>query len=220
MATIQTEELNSTLQLLENPIRRRIVKRLSHGASYPLQLSKELGLGQPLVARHLALMERAGLVASSMEKSPGAPNRRSYTLAKSVSITLDVAPNLFIQRGFTFETMKPQGEASRTTSALIDNISEISGKNESVIASLSPILEKIDGRLDELEEERAALLYVRNIAMSAASEAVKRVKGENERRVVYNILEEHTRDIEEISDSLDLRENVVRSIMKDLRHLL
>ena len=216
---VRNEELNSILLLLENPIRRRIVKRLSHGASYPLQLSKELGLGQPLVARHLALMEKAGLVSSMMEKSPGAPDRRSYCLAKSVSITLDVAPNLFVQRGFSFGTMKGK-EMSDESSSLMADVSDISGKDKNAIASLSSILEKVDRRLDEIEEERAALLYVRNTAMSTASEAIRKVEGEDEKRVIYKILEEHTRDVEDISESLQLREAVVRGILKDLRSIL
>jgi ArsR family transcriptional regulator len=220
LATVQSEELNSTLQLLENPVRRRIIKRLSRGPGYPLQLSKELGLGQPLVARHLALMEKAGLVTSSMEESPGAPDRRSYTLAKSISITLDVAPNLFIQRGFTFGTMKGKAISDEASSLIVD-VSEVSRKKEEgAISSLSSILEKIDGRLDAIEEERAALLYVRNLAMSTASEAVRSLEGEDRKRVIYNVLEEHTRDVEDISESLDLRESVVRNILKDLRGIL
>ena len=52
-------ELDAVLQLIENPVRRKIIKRLSQEPSYPLQLSKELGLGQPLVAKHLGpLLER------------------------------------------------------------------------------------------------------------------------------------------------------------------
>ncbi len=207
--------------MLENPIRRRIVKRLSHGPSYPLQLSKELGLGQPLVARHLALMEKAGLVASSMEESPGAPDRRSYHLARSISITLDVAPNLFIQRGFAFGTIKKKGkEVPEEIASLVTDISNISGKDEKSLASLSSILERVDRRLDELDEERAALLYVRNMAMSSASEAIERVEGEDKKRVIYSILEEHIRDVEGISESLDLREKVVRTILDDLTEML
>ena len=216
---MESEELDSILLILENPIRRRIVKRLSHGPGYPLQLSKELGLGQPLVARHLALMEETGLVSSAMEKSPGAPDRRSYSLAKSVSITLDVAPNLFIERGFSFGSMKKGGVSSEMSSLIVD-LSEVSGKDKKAIASLSSILERVDGRLDEIEEERAALLYLRNMAMSTAAEAILKVEGKDEKRVLYSVLEEHTRDVEDISESLELRESVVRHILRDLQDIL
>jgi predicted transcriptional regulator len=212
---LEDEELNSVLQLLENPIRRKIIKRLSHGASYPLQLSKELSLGQPLVARHLAVMEKAGLVTSTMQASPGAPDRRRYRLAKSVSITLDVAPNLFMQRGVTFDTIEGKGFSDRNTS-LMSDVSKITGRDEKAISSLSTILDEVDRRLEGMQSERAALLHIRNAVMTAAAEAIAEMEGEDKRRVVYNILEEHTRDVEEISESLDLRETVVREILKDL----
>ena len=75
------EELDSALQVMENPVRRKIIKRLSQEPAYALQLSKELGLGQPLVAKHLATMENAGLVKSVAEDSPNGPRRKLYSLA-------------------------------------------------------------------------------------------------------------------------------------------
>ena len=66
---MEDHELDTLLGVLENPIRRRIVKRLSQGPSYALQLAKELGLGQPLVAKHLEMMEGAGVVSSLREPS-------------------------------------------------------------------------------------------------------------------------------------------------------
>src|SRR5438552_303021 len=88
---MKERELDSVLQVIENPVRRKIIKRLSQESGYALQLSKELGLGQPLVAKHLSLMEKAGLVTSALESSPSGPERRRYSLAKSISITMDVA---------------------------------------------------------------------------------------------------------------------------------
>ncbi|TLY13390.1 MAG: ArsR family transcriptional regulator, partial [Thaumarchaeota archaeon] len=86
---MKQEELDTVLQVIENPVRRRIIKRLSRGPSYALQISKELGLGQPLVAKHLSMMQSAGLVTSTVEsrRNPSGGKRKWYSLAKSVSIT-------------------------------------------------------------------------------------------------------------------------------------
>jgi ArsR family transcriptional regulator len=216
---LEEDEVDSLLQVLENPIRRRIVKRLSHGPSYPLQLSKELGLGQPLVAKHLAMMERAGVVTSEMESSPRAPKRRNYSLAKSVSITLDMAPNLFVQRGFAFGTVKGRA-ISGEASSLIAVVSRISESDKRAVASLAKVLKGLDEKLDEIDKERAALLYVRNMAMDTASEAIKAVRDADQRRVIYKVLEEHTEDVGDISESLDMREALVRKTLEDLRDML
>ena len=45
------------LGTVENPIRRRIIARLSQKPNYQLQLSKELDISQQLVAKHLGSME-------------------------------------------------------------------------------------------------------------------------------------------------------------------
>ena len=52
---MESEELNRILQVVENPVRKKIIKRLSQEPAYQLQLSKELGLGQSLVAKHLKI---------------------------------------------------------------------------------------------------------------------------------------------------------------------
>jgi ArsR family transcriptional regulator len=216
---LEDSELDALLQVLENPVRRKIIKRLSHGPSYPLQLSKELGLGQPLVAKHLAMMEKAGVVTSQMESSPRAPRRRNYSLAKSVSITLDMAPNLFVQRGFAFTAVEARvisGEAS----SLIESVSRISEGDEGAVASIARVLKGLDQKLDEIDKERAALLYVRNMAMDRASEAIRSVDDGDKRRVIFKVLEEHTEDVGDISESLDMREAVVRKALKDLRDVL
>jgi len=70
-------ELDSVLGAVENPTRRKIIERLSREPNYQLQLSKELGLSQQLVAKHLESMEDAGLVGTVLEDSPGALRGRS-----------------------------------------------------------------------------------------------------------------------------------------------
>ena len=63
-------DLDGLLKILENPIRRRVIERLSQEPNYSLRLSKELGLGQQLVTKHLNLMEDAGLVTTKNQTSP------------------------------------------------------------------------------------------------------------------------------------------------------
>src|SRR5580704_12747238 len=113
MFEMKESELDSVLQVIENPVRRRIIKRLSQEPCYALQLSKELGLGQPLVAKHLSIMEKAGVVTSALESSPNGPERRRYSLAKSISITMDMAPHLFMERATTFGAVPQKGGSAQ-----------------------------------------------------------------------------------------------------------
>ncbi len=216
--SMDERELDTFLQVLENPIRRRIVKRLSQGSSYALQLAKELGLGQALVAKHLMMMQEAGVVASSQEPSDSGPQRKTYSLAKSVSITLDMAPNLFIQKGFSFSSIQGR-ELSMEDSRIMAEASKISGDERSDVSALSGLLERLDHKLDELEEERVALLYIRNRIMESATRAIDKVEGRTKQRVIYSILEEHDMDVKRLSEDLDLRETVIRDILKEMRDI-
>ena len=53
-------ELDALLSVIENPARRRILEALVREPHYPLQLSKELGMTQQAVIKHLKVLERAG----------------------------------------------------------------------------------------------------------------------------------------------------------------
>ena len=53
------DDIDILLSMVENPTRRRILESLVREPSYPLRLSKELGVSQQAVMKNLALMEPA-----------------------------------------------------------------------------------------------------------------------------------------------------------------
>ena len=63
-------ELDAVLGTVDNPIRRRIIARISEEPNYQLQLSKELDISQQLVAKHLLTLVGAGLVCTVSQVSP------------------------------------------------------------------------------------------------------------------------------------------------------
>jgi len=216
---MEETELDSVLQVIENPVRRKIIKRLSQEPSYALQLSKELGLGQPLVAKHLSIMEKAGMVISVSESSPSGPDRKRYSLAKSVSITMDLAPHLFKERAISFDdASREKKRRGQETAVLGKRVKEAlaSDKENEKLSRISDMLDEVDRRIDSVEEERVSLLEMRNAMMSEAARIVGNLDDQNTRRVMFHILEAHDKEVESISQSLDMRERVVRSILEEL----
>jgi predicted transcriptional regulator len=214
------KELDSILQVIENPVRRRIIKRLSQEPGYALQLSKELGLGQPLVAKHLTIMEGAGLVTSTMESSATGPRRRRYSLTRSVSITMDLAPNMYIERGVNFDE-PTAGRSKKPTGRLRGRVDEAAkGMDDKArLSLLSEVLKEVDERIREMQGERVELLAIRNQAMQQAATIVTKLELDK-KRVLFHILDEHDRGAERISESLNLRELAVRSILEELEREL
>jgi predicted transcriptional regulator len=215
-------DLDSILKIIENPVRRRIVERLSQGPAYPLQVSQELGIGQQLVTKHLEAMERAGLVSSRMAESPAGPKRKQYILTKSVSMVVDFAPHLYKARIFSFDTPHDAG-SSPATSSLVGRIDETAGSSDEPrkINAFAKILEEIDKRINSLEDERAVLLYIRNLAMKEASRTIDKAEKRTDRkRVLHYVLDQHNRDVDSISRTLNIREADVRKIVTDLKKLV
>ncbi|MFA5364888.1 MAG: helix-turn-helix domain-containing protein [Candidatus Bathyarchaeia archaeon] len=212
-------DLDLILMILENPTRRDIIKRLSEEPNYPLQLAKDLGLGQQLVAKHLQIMEDAGMVASSTESSPHGPKRRIYSLNKNVSVTLDVSTHFFKAKVIFFDSEPEREDISGTSASLMDKVDETleHPKEPERITPFNTILSDIDKRLEILENERAILLYIRNFAMREASHILELFNNPDTRRILRYALDEHDISVRNVSESLNLREAVVRQVLMKLK---
>ena len=204
------------LKAIENPVRRKIIKRLSQEPSYPLELSKEIGEAQQLVASHLSLLEKAGIVGSNVIASPFGPNRRSYYLKQSGYISLSFGPNLFNEQLLHFQTLPPQ--LSGDAADFMNRITSIQNcGSENTIEPFSCLLKDIDSKLSKLDNEKAVLLFIRNLAMKHVTEELQKEKSHDERRVLHYILDERTTNIECISKALNLQESIVRVMLEKLK---
>ena len=138
-------ELDAVLGTVENPIRRRIIAKLSDEPNYQLQLSKELGLSQQLVAKHLDTMEDAGFVSTIPQVSPRGPPRKEYLLKKSFSVTIDLAPNLFRARMFSFGAV-PGIRQSDESAQMVAHVSEVNRypEDKSRIRPITRVVAEVD----------------------------------------------------------------------------
>ena len=212
-------DLDALLLQIGNPIRRKIIKRLSQEPSYPLELSKEMGLGQQLISSHLSEMEKKGIVISSIKKSPTGPNRRVYILKKNLSIKIDFGPHLYNEKTVSLDVLDQKMLKDAPT--LIQRIREIEGCSEDIdkLTAFANILTEIDHRLQYLEEEQVALLNIRNQIMEKVEQELSFAKRTLvEKRVFYHIIDEHSKNIEEISRSLNLKESEIRRILEEFKN--
>jgi len=60
----QSAVLDRTLQALADPARRAMVERLARGAASVSELARPLAMSLPAVMQHLAVLEKAGVVAT------------------------------------------------------------------------------------------------------------------------------------------------------------
>jgi len=210
-------QIDLMLKAVENPVRRKIIKRLSQEPSYPLELSKEIGEAQQLVTSHLAFLEKAGIVSSSIVASPFGPNRRSYFLKQSGYISLSFGPHLFNEQLLDFQSLP--ADLSYQATDFMKRLSSIekSDSEESKIEPLASLIKDIDNKLSELENEKTVLLFIRNLTMKHATQELQsQEKSHDERRLLHYILNERTTDVERISQALNLKESIVRMMLEKL----
>ena len=210
-------ELDAVLGTVENPIRRRIIARLSEEPNYQLQLSKELGISQQLVAKHLITMEDAGLVSTIAQDSPRGPPRKEYLLKKSFSVTIDLAPNLFRARMFSFGAV-PGVQENEERAHMAAQVGEVLRYPDgpSRIRPLTQVVAEVDKKLKEMEEERAVLLYVRSLALREAARITTTLPSVDRRKVLRYLMREEGDGITGISASLGLQKQVVGEILEEI----
>lgn len=207
--------LDGVLRVLENPTRRRILERLARESHYPLQLSKELGVSQQAVVKHLRALEDEGLITSTEEKSDlGGPNRRAYRATERFSLQIDVGPRLF------HAEMRPMGHVASRDSE--DGWAEDAlrrAKEEDDprrrVRLLGDAIRRLNREIHALEERRLYLLRMKDAAMGEAQGSVEDVLvSYQERQVLYFFLEEGAPTLDRIAEALDLREKVVADLLR------
>lgn len=166
-------------------------------------------------------MEDADLVSKVALDSPRGPQRKEYTLKKSFSITIDLAPNLFRARMFSFGAVPGLGDAEERaqTSAQPTGVLRYP-EGASRIRPLTRVVAEVDKKLKLMEEERAVLLYIRSLAIREAARISTSIPAGDRKRVLRYIMREEGEGIAGISASLGLQREAVSEILDEIEREL
>ena len=75
------DHLVEMLAALANPVRLRILARLTGGRDYVSHLAREIGISRPLLHMHLQRLEAAGLVVGTLELSDDGKAMKYFEVA-------------------------------------------------------------------------------------------------------------------------------------------
>jgi ArsR family transcriptional regulator len=214
--------IDDVLVVLENPIRRRILERLTKETHYPLQLSKELNVTQQAIMKHLKVLEDYGLVKSFEERSTsGGPPRKCYLPIKKLSLRIDIGPN-------TFEaTLKNLEEKPQKAEVMTDHFNDLEEDYRAIteseidtherLAKLTKLIEKVNMEIRDIESQRMYLTQIRENMLREVYGIVAQISPiYDERKVLYYIINEHDMSLPKLSEALDIREKVLRDLMKHM----
>jgi len=216
-------EIDLLLSVLENPIRRKILAKLARETHYPLQLSKELGVSQQAIMKHIKVLEENGFVESCEEPSDaGGPPRKCYVPTQRFSIRIDIGPNTFESDVYPFDEEKDWKTLEDDEEDIMEHLFEL-GLAKSTpdpsnrLAKLSEFIQGLNQEIDALEVKRRDLIKVREEALEDAHNLIGGLSQDYKaRRLLYFALTNDLDSILDVAESLDLGQREVRELLQDL----
>jgi predicted transcriptional regulator len=200
-------QLDELLSVIENPARRKILEALVREPHYPLQLSKELGMSQQAVMKHLKVLECYHLVKSYQEESDlGGPMRKKYYPALNFTIVVDLGSNLFSAELLTHEHIVrslagPEGQDRPELDAKVKELRER--------------MAEIDRQLEELRRRREELMEKKANTMDEVGSLMAALPDYQVRRVMYEFISRPDLGPEQLAKALSIRDEVVMRYLKE-----
>ncbi|NSL74754.1 MAG: ArsR family transcriptional regulator [Thaumarchaeota archaeon] len=212
-------EIGEFLDLLGNNTRRRILESLTNEPKYFIQLSKEIGVSQQAVLKHLFLLENFGLIESFKAKSNlAAPDRKYFQLNRSVYLSIGITGN---SMEIKMENIKGPNKIRSKNNMAIES-KEVSIKKDKEITDIlkntKHKLELLAKRMQELEDEKIHLLKEKQQILEITHQVIREsLKEDLARRILYsNLISREITDIEELSEILNTREKEIKIVVKSL----
>ncbi len=204
------DELDVLLSVIENPTRRRILEALVREPHYPLQLSKELGLSQQGIMKHLKVLEEYRMVRSYDEVSDqGGPNRKIYVPITGFNIVVDMGPGLFTAQIVTREM---DGRSCVKEDHPQEGQVMITGR----VGEVRDRIKEIDAELRGISRRRAELMRAKEEALDEACGIVEsNIDDYHARRVLYVYMQRPELSLGQIAKELGLRDEMVNDVLKD-----
>ena len=194
-------DMNELLSMVENPTRRRILEALAREPHYPLQLSRELGISQPAVVKHLVMLERNGLIQGYQVESRSGPKKTMYTPKSEFTLMVDMRNGMFNAR-----------------LVLPADIHEDTEKTNDLEETRQKIME-LDTRIEELEEERSRMIRQRETLISSMLGAAAEDIGYRHRSLLYEMLNEPAKDVDDLSLDLSMNAEIAKNMIEDIKRM-
>lgn len=198
------DELDILLSVIENPTRRRILEALVREPHYPLQLSRELGMSQQGIMKHLRMLEELDMVRSFVEESDrGGPSRRRYFPTTGFTMVVDIGPGLFNTEIVSRPLEKPS--------------TDWEDEGGPRMLDLRKDLGDIDRELEGIKERRSRLISKKETLLEEAGHMVESAFSDyRSRKVVFEYIQHPEMEKKELARVLGLRDDTVERILEKL----
>ena len=217
-------DFDEALSILEDSIRRQILKLLVKEPHYPLQISELINVSQQAVIKHLKVLEKADFVESQMVASEkGGPPKKMYKVDQSFSIRLDLGPDLFRAE----HRKMPRGGAMKLSEKLPNDLNNVirkmGTKRKLEISEAIEALGELDAALEKIDDQRDAIIAMHQQVKKKVSSSVSNHSNSyEERQLAHAIMNQPRRplDLDLFSHGMRIKSMDAEEMMDNLRETL
>ena len=215
-------DIEKVLDILGNETRRRILRYLAEEPRYFIQLSKELGVSQQAVLKHLEILQALNLVESFAEKSDLAgPDRKYYRLNRSLILTIGLSEDVFRMKMREYDNTE---EAMTNLTGFEEAWQKILDTEEmtEVILKSKKLINKIDENIIRIDEKRSDVVRLRQDVTNLVHEKIRaKFNSKLERRIIYSLIESPEKlDIDNLAEEFDVREKEIIQSIEEIKKKL
>ena len=215
---------DEALSILENSIRRQILKLLVKEPHYPLQISELINVSQQAVIKHLKVLEKADFVESQIVSSEkGGPPKKMYKVDQSFSIRLDLGPDLFRAE----HRKMPRGGVMKLSEKLPNDLNNViikmGTKRKLEISEAIEALGELDAALEKIDDQRDAIIAMHQQVKKKVSSSVSNHSNSyEERQLAHAIMNQPRRplDLDLFSHGMRIKSMDAEEMMNNFRETL
>ena len=194
---------------------------LAEEPKYFNQLSRELGVSQQAVLKHLALMTDNRMLAAFRRKSYlGAPERKYFRVDRSLILKVGISSDMVgvdlvpMQRD---NTAAPRMDFLSTIASDIDDVDSLK-KPEDIIAASQEVMLKIRRLEEDSEKATMQLMALKQRLAHRVHGAIQKCfKDPLERRILYRIMNyPSVANPVDLSEQLNVREKEIERALRNI----
>ena len=214
-------DLDHTLSILQNKVRRQILERLVREPHYPMQLSELIGVSQQAIKKHLKELESGGFVAKmKVPSDKGGPPRTIYSVQQAMSIRIDLGPDLFNCEQRNLPPGGPMKLSKSLPSSSLQVAETVSGRKRISVSEGVSHLNELNKTIEQIDAQRDALISLHQHIRNRISQGVGSDYDNYEQRaMIHSIIESPTKrlDLNLLSKELQLGQKQVSELLDEIR---
>jgi ArsR family transcriptional regulator len=190
------------LDIMSNETRRKILSILSEEPMYFNQLARKVDVGQQAILRHMAALEKTGIIESYEEKSSlGAPNRKYYKVRTTFNLNVSLSEDSFsmVNREIIEARLKPTLKLYKYLDSFPRH------RNTKQLSYLRDNLLDIESQIDELEERINDLRALKQKLLTYLHVVCFDTKlGLLESDLIYKIVKSSPETVDDLSEMVEV----------------